>query len=85
MTTEKWHEIGVKRHGAAWSKANQRAVDALTGSQLKPWDRHVKDALPQVILRILDGVRLDAGEQWLAGASEWTPAIDCARAGKEQG
>lgn len=72
MTIEQVHDAGVKRHGALWIRANQRAVDGLGFSQLKPWDKGVKDAIPRVVLSILDGIRLDAGEQWLAGADEWT-------------
>ncbi len=67
------HEIGVKRHGAAWARANQRAVDALCSSSIKPWDPGVKDAVTRVVLRILDGVRLDAGEEWLPENGRWTP------------
>ena len=72
LTTEQIHEIGIERHGYAWAKANQRAVDALTGTDMKPWNPGVKDVIPRVVLRILDGVRVDAGEQWPLGASEWT-------------
>lgn len=73
MTTQEVHEIGVRRHGAAWLTANQRAVDALTESPFKSWDRGVKDTICRVVLKVLDGVRLDAGEEWLKGATGWTP------------
>lgn len=71
MTVEQIHEIGVKRHGITWARANQRAVNALNG-KLKPWSTGVKYAVSNVILKVLDGIRLDAGEEWLANATEWT-------------
>ncbi len=72
MDTSKIHAAGIQRHRAAWPNANQRAVDALSGTSIKPWDPGIKDAMPRVILRILDGLRLDAGEEWLAGNERWT-------------
>lgn len=66
------HEDGAIRHGAAWLSANQRAVQALTGTKLKPWNAEVKAAIPYLILRVLDGVRLDGGEWWDGKAKEWT-------------
>ena len=71
MTTEQIHERGVRRHGADWANANQRAVDTLIGTGLKPWSPEVKDAIPRILLRVLDGVRLDAGQKWVNSDGKW--------------
>lgn len=72
MTIEQIHELGVKRHGAAWARANQRAVNALTWAELKPWSPGVKEAVSLVVLHVLDGVQLDTGQEWLAQSNKWT-------------
>lgn len=80
LTTEKIHEAGVRRHRAAWARANQRAVDALhEPGQLKPWDPGVKEAVSIVVLRVLDGVQMDAGKKWDAGIGSWVPNSDNAK------
>lgn len=76
MTTEQIHETGVKRHGATWARANRRAVDALTGCELKPWSPGVKDAVSRVVLRVLDGAQLDAGNEWKKDNGRWTARTD---------
>lgn len=73
MNIETVHDNGVKRHGAMWARSNQRAVDALSGAELQPWSPGVKDAVPRILLRVLDGARLDGGDQWLPSADDWTP------------
>ncbi len=71
---ERVHEDGVARHGSLWPRSNQRAVDSAIGSSIKPWDPGVSDLIPRALLSVLDGIKLDAGYEWKAGATEWTKA-----------
>jgi hypothetical protein len=73
MTNSEVHCVGAERHGADWINANQAAVDALTGTSLKPWDAQAKEAIPRVVLRVLDRLRVLRGETWDKEAKRWIP------------
>ncbi len=68
------HENGAQRHGADWAVVNQIAVDVLTGSNLKPWNRDVKATVPLILLRVLDRLKLNAGLVWNTVTKIWEPA-----------
>lgn len=69
------HENGAKRHGGDWISANQAAVNALGGTSLTPWDPKVKEAIPRVVLYVLDRLKHDAGFIWDRPHERWIPPL----------
>lgn len=63
-TVEQLHEIGVLKHGSLWLAANMRAVEALWETKLKVDSVEVKEAIPLIILRVLDAARNARGQSW---------------------
>jgi len=67
MTSEdlsRIHEAGVERHGDRWYHANRRAVEVLWGSRLKVDSPEVKETLPMVLYKVLNGMMVDQGMAW---------------------
>jgi hypothetical protein len=58
---ERIHELGAIRHHRLWWESNRRAVEKLWGSGLRADDPKVKDAVPRIVLAVLDGVMVDQG------------------------
>lgn len=67
---EKIHAAGVERHRLAWLDANERAVMALT-KYMDPSDETVREVVPLIVLRILDGVKFSRGLVWNKEAKKW--------------
>lgn len=72
LTFQQIHEVGARRHGSRWLAANSRAVEAMLGTKLKVYDPHVKRTVSEIVLRVLDGLRVDNGEWWDKERGQWT-------------
>lgn len=65
------HEVGSERHGIRWMLANRRAVEILWTSKLRADSPEFKEALPLVLLKVLDGNMLDLGYKWNQETLKW--------------
>lgn len=71
IDTSRIHQIGAERHKGLWLFANQRAIEVLWGSALKPEDPDVKATIPRIVLVVLDALMVQRGNRWDAVAKRW--------------
>lgn len=71
LTFERIHEIGAKRHPELWFAANMQAVDAASSQGVSANKEPFKTIIPEVCLRILDGIKVEQGYQWLPLDNCW--------------
>lgn len=71
MTTTEVHEAGAARHGDRWLHANQRAVEELWNTRLRVDLPEVKEAMPRVVLRLLDYMMIQTGHKWNPQSGLW--------------
>lgn len=70
-TFEQINESGMRRHRDRWFHANRRAVEVIWGTKFRPNDPEVKQMVSQIILSILDGAQVDAGNNWVPKSGQW--------------
>lgn len=71
MEASRIHQVGVERHGTRWVHANRRAVEVLWGSRLQVDSAEVKETIPLIVLKVLDGNMIDLGKRWNAETKLW--------------
>ncbi len=68
------HNAGAERHADVWLAANIRACEAANSRGLAPWSSPGKEAIPAIVLRVLDGLKISAGLDWDKEKKEWVKA-----------
>jgi hypothetical protein len=75
LTIEQIHADGARRHKEAWFKANLRAIEAIASCRppIRATSREMQEAIPRIVLRILDGAEFDRGRAW--NGEEWVKLV----------
>lgn len=70
-TPDSIHNAGAERHPEAWFATNIRACEGAAASGLVPYSELGKVAIPRIVLRVLDGLKVEAGMTWDKTTKTW--------------
>lgn len=75
LTMEDIHERGSKAHPFEWLGVNQRIVDTARSHGMDLSVGPVRETLSEIALRILDGLKVDAGFRWDKETGAWVKPV----------